>query len=197
MQRPGGNGHESLGELLPASDPALRSLVRIIERLDAVGIPWCVFGGLAVRFWGVRRAIADIDLLLKAELAQCMDLFPQATRVGSNGLQWARVELWCEPMCLQYANELVFMRFDREMQERRVRGPVAGKPIWVQSVEDIIVSKAILQRGGTKSDLQDLQSLLSLHAGRLDLGYLRDRARRALAEVRVVECLARLDEAGS
>jgi hypothetical protein len=195
MKEPGVEGDASLSELLSASHPGLHTLIGVVEQLDAFGIHWCIFGGLAIRFWGVRRAIADIDILLKADLAQCQELFPLAKPVAANGLQWDQVELWCEPMCLAIGAERVFIELDRDMQDRRVQARVAGKRIWVQSVEDIIVSKAILQRGGSKSDLQDLQSLLSAHAGSLDFGYVRQRARQAMAETRVIDCLERLNGA--
>jgi hypothetical protein len=169
--------------------PGLQTFFEVAERLDANRIPWCIFGGLAVRLWGVPRAVADIDVVLKCELAQCAALFPRAKPVAANGLGWDQVELWCEPMCLPSGNGRVFIEFDREMQNRRARMRLGSELVWVQSLEDVVVSKAILQRGGTKSDLEDLRQMLCTHAERLDLDYLRHRARQAMAEARVFECL--------
>lgn len=42
-------------------------LARIVERLEAAGIPYALVGGLAVSIYAVPRATEDIDLLLARE----------------------------------------------------------------------------------------------------------------------------------
>ena len=44
-----------------------RALARLVEKLDALEIPYAVIGAMALNEWGYRRVTVDVDVLLTAD----------------------------------------------------------------------------------------------------------------------------------
>jgi hypothetical protein len=161
-----------------------------VRQLTEHEIPYCVFGGAAASFFGVTRPIGDIDLLLGVpDVERMAALFPDAERVGANGLSIAPLELWCAPLSLSFGDVTRELDFDAALSARRTRRQLGGVPVWCAPVEDLIVIKAILQREG-RHDMSDIFAMLSANSKALDVDYLRQRARACDAEGRVFDCIA-------
>ena len=180
--------------------PLSEALQQVAARLDASGLPWCVFAGAAATCYGVQRTITDIDIALHSEdTARILALFPEGQpkptkHPGEYGLDFGQVEIWWGTLFLRGSERLYSVPFDEPMRARVTRQNILGINVPVSAPEDIIVLKAILQRGPEqgKHDLEDIQAIAQTLGNRLDLDYLKERARSCGAQERVAFCLQRL-----
>lgn len=66
MRRGGGEALRAAGEFFMGTDDVHQSLRRIASRLDQIGIPYAVGGGMALVAHGYARTTVDVDVLLPA-----------------------------------------------------------------------------------------------------------------------------------
>jgi hypothetical protein len=104
------------------------------------------------------------------------------------------VELWWGTLFLKGGERLYPVPFDEPMRQRITRQTIPGINAPVSAAEDIIAFKAILQRGPEqgKHDLEDIQAIAQSLGNRLDIDYLKERARVCQALERVQGCLGHL-----
>ncbi len=173
----------------------------VAQRLETSGIPWGVFAGAAATCYGVQRAITDIDLFLQsADTARILALFPEGQPKPAwhspheHGLDIGSLELWWGTLALQGGEHTYLIRFDEPMRQRITRQTLLGVGVPALAPEDIIVLKAILQRGPEqgKHDLEDIQAIHQTLGQRLDYDYLKARALACNALERVSSGLQRL-----
>lgn len=181
--------------------PHLTTLLRqAAERLDASGIFWSVFSGAAATCYGVQRPITDIDISLHSkDTARILALFPDGQprptkHPGEYALDFGPVEIWWGTLFLRGGERLYPVPFDESMRRRVTRQTILGIDVPVSAPEDIIILKAILQRGAEqgKHDLEDIQAIARTLGNRLDLDYLKERASACGALARVGPYLKRL-----
>lgn len=173
--------------------PLAQMLRQVAARLDASGIFWSVFSGAAATCYGVQRPITDIDIALHSEdTARILALFPDGQpkptkHSGEYALDFGQVEIWWGTLYLRGGGRLYAVPFDEQMRQRVTRQTILGIDVPVSAPEDIIVLKAILQRGPEqdKHDLEDIQAIAHTLGNRLDLAYLKERASACGALARV------------
>lgn len=181
--------------------PLADLLRQAAARLDASGIFWSVFSGAAATCYGVQRSITDIDIALHSEeTARILALFPDGQpkptkHPGEYALDFGQVEIWWGTLFLKGGKRLYPVPFDEQMRRRVTRQSILGIDVPVCAPEDIIVLKAILQRGPQqgKHDLEDIQAIAHTLGNQLDLDYLKERASACGALARVEACLQRLN----
>lgn len=162
----------------------LRSLQRLLKLFEEKNIPYMIIGGYALPFFGRIRTTIDVDLAVaiktEEELNQLMNRlrtidFETTVHSPSNPLivvldqkEKVEIELWLKP------DGIVF---NAETLRRRRRFKLdANIEAWVVSPEDFIVNKlARPDRGAV--DEQDVKSVLTRQEGKLDMKYLRKRAK--------------------
>lgn len=66
-RRGGGDAMRQLGRFFMGDDPVHHTLRRIAGRLDQLGIPYAVAGGMALNAHGHQRATLDVDILVTSE----------------------------------------------------------------------------------------------------------------------------------
>ncbi len=171
------------------------------ERLDASGIPWLVWAGAAATCYGVTRPITDIDLFLQSEETdRILALFPEGQPKPArpspqeHALDLGPLEIWWGTLALKGGKRSYPVAFDDAMRARSTRHPLLGVAAPIMAAEDVLVCKAILQRGPErgKHDLEDIQAIIQTQGARLDLAYTKARARACDALPRVAPCLQRL-----
>jgi hypothetical protein len=155
----------------------VESVLDLQKRLDRVGIPSVLIGGLAVSAWGEPRGTRDVDLkvMLKREDAQrLLDLLgADFTPLHADPLQAIRqngVLLVHNPLGVR----VDLLLADTEFDEAAIR---RGRSIELQpdrtarvcSPEDFIVYKLLAPRG---RDYDDLVSVIHRQGGALDDAYV-------------------------
>lgn len=170
-------------------------------RLDASGIPWCVMAGAAATCYGVTRPITDIDLFLQsADTPRILALFPEGKprparpSPQEHALDLGPLEIWWGMLALKGGERLYPFTFDAALRARLTRRSLLGVSAPIMPPEEVILMKAILQRGPEhhKHDLEDIQAMLLTVGAQLDPGYMKERAAACAALERVAPCLARL-----
>lgn len=173
------------------------ALRQAAARLDASGLPWCVMAGAAATCYGVTRPITDIDILIcSQDTARVLALFPDGQpqpgkHPGEYALDLGPMEIWWRTLRLKGGERLYDFTPDAQLLQRLTRQEIAGVDVPIMPAEDVIIFKAILQRGPEqqKHDLEDIQAMLERMQQRLDLAYMKDRAIACDALERVSPCL--------
>lgn len=154
--------------------------------LDRARIPYAIGGALALSYWAVPRATANVDLNLFLPEDQLPALCAALKSIGlaldadearqaseASGLivtHWhgIRVDLFTPSI-----------EFAWEAFRTRVRVTVAGEAVWLLSAEALAVFKLMFFR--TK-DIADLQRLLGIRGERLDAAYVHARIAEIMGE---------------
>lgn len=165
--------------------PELIALRDICARLDHAGIAYMLTGSLAMSFYARPRMTRDIDLVIALEAAETQRLIgaldanyhadPAAIATAMRDARpWNIVHL---PSVVKI--DLIPRKdtiYRRAEFERRRRVELAGVPLWIVSVEDLILSKLEWSRE-SRSEQQRGDVRLLLEAP-LDRSYLDDWAVR-------------------
>ena len=165
--------------------PELLALRDLCARLDGAGIAYMLTGSLAMSFYARPRMTRDIDLVVALEAAQAERL------TGALGADYhvdagaiAAALRDARPWNVVYLPSVVKIDliprkatpYRRLEFERRRRVEFAGVPLWIVSVEDLILSKLEWSRE-SRSEQQRRDVALLLEAP-LDRAYLDEWAAR-------------------
>jgi hypothetical protein len=165
----------ALGNVMAATAPEVaRALADVLER---EALPYAIGGALALGFYALPRATADVDLNVFLPPA-AIDQVLRALRLGG-----VRVDDEAQAG-RQAADEGQFrgyvgnMRIDvfvpafayyASLSERRRQVSLLGRPAWILGAEDLIVLKMMFFR---RKDLADVEAILSEQPA-LDRPYVR------------------------
>lgn len=143
-----------------------------------------VTGGSAVSFWGQVRTTADIDIVVQIPLSRIPELvaaLKDDAYVDEEDVKQAVSE---KRMFNVIYNATAFKvdvavmdevnPYAKESFSRRKKLEFSGRPLWVISPEDLILSKLRWMQlaGGSERQLQDCRSIMELNKGSLDLAYM-------------------------
>jgi len=161
------------------------TLAAISALFEAQPLPCAVIGGIAVIARGVRRLTRDVDIVVAGS---AIDATSMVSALASAGIV-VRI-----PDAVQFAQEsqVLLMRhaesgvdvdvsfgwlvFELEAIAEATEESIAGVRLPIARAEDLVIFKAVAWR---PQDQQDLERLLALHAGTLDL----DRIRQHVADL--------------
>lgn len=155
----------------------------VVAALEASGVPFMLTGSVAAAVHGAGRATMDVDLVIQATAAQLESV---VAAIEDRTLYVSR-----EAALKALATESMFNIVDTEtgwkadlipcksrpfsQAEFARRRPLEldGLPLWVASVEDVILSKLEWAKlGGSARQLEDVATLLRVSAGEVDRAYL-------------------------
>jgi len=156
----------------------------ISGKLDKLGIEYMITGGSAVSFWGQVRTTADIDLVINIPPAKVPAL--SAALKGESYIDEEEVK---EAVSRKRMFNAIYMdtafkvdlavldetdAYAREAFSRRKKLEVGGRPLWVISPEDLILSKLRWMKaaGGSERQLEDCRSIAEVSADILDVSYI-------------------------
>lgn len=175
-------------------------LLRTIEILDGMKIPYMVTGSLAVNFYGIPRTTHDIDLVVQIRSADVDHLARQFP-----------VNFYADTEMMRQAVEQQFMfnvidptsglkidfwilkhdAYDMERFRRRQKQQVLGHAVSMPSPEDVILSKLLwYKEAQTDKHLNDARGVWELQKESMDREYLREWA----VKLSVHPLLERLEE---
>jgi hypothetical protein len=162
------------------------TLQDIDQRCRRSKIPYAVIGGMAAIIHGSTRTTVDIDMTILAEiddLQRILQLFADGyISVKPNPLAFFHrclfVPLLHRVSKIRVDVTAALSGFERTVIKRSKRLHYLGMVVSVCTVEDLIIMKLIAAR--TK-DIFDLETLFSIHRRKLDVRYLRARAKEFIA----------------
>ncbi len=163
-------------------------LIKIVEVLENLKIPYLITGGIALLIWGRPRFTADIDIVVKLEdkdfslLKKSLKLLSKVGYIsvenplgeqsefnfidGNTGI---KVDFW-----RLNKDDL----FDNSRLKRRVSKKILGKDVYFTSPEDLILIKLKWYKDFKSShQIEDVQSIIKI-SGSLDMIYLKRWAKK-------------------
>ena len=164
------------------------NLAVVQKLLDGAHLNWGVFGGSAAHFYGPRRPINDIDILVpQGSLAQVAALLQQgqkAVQFDGGRILWRGIKLFDDLSIRQGGKTYPFV-LDARMAEHSLRRPLLGSRVLMLAPEDVLVHKLLVYRGAEegKYDIVDAEGIIKRQ--KLDLDYIRER----IATTNAVELL--------
>ena len=141
-------------------------VMRLIEALERLEIPWCMIGGLAVNHWAEEpMATADVDIVIATERIE--EAVQALTVAGfkANRFDWSINLTGTSKVSVQISTEDFYRDFTRHSTPADVHGILMR----VASLEDTLAGK--LKEYGTparraskrQKDLADIARLLDSH----------------------------------
>lgn len=183
----------------PSGQPLLHALRALDSALAELEVPFMIIGGIAVIARGVPRQTIDIDATVWGEATSLEDLLagleahaivPRIPDAEEFARRRQVLLLEHRPTGTTLEISLAWLPFEREAIERA--GPVTlrGVEIPVAQAQDLIVYKFVAWRD---RDKDDIERLLLLHGGGLDLDRIRHLARQFAEALEEPERLAELE----
>jgi hypothetical protein len=158
-------------------------LRRLVEHLEAAEIPFMLTGSMAAAWHGAGRATMDIDLVIEADAARLHRLVESLSGPDVYISREAAAEALARETMFNVVDatsgwkvDLIIRKsrpFSRTEFFRRQRVAFEGMPLWVASLEDVIVSKLEWAKlGGSVRQLEDVVNLLRVAEEQIDRDYL-------------------------
>ncbi len=158
------------------------AVVRVIDALDALTIPYMLVGSYSYNFFGLARATADADFVLEVtgpfvtalgeRLRPDLQIDPQmqfetVTGTYKNVIDIAGSEFKIELFQLSEDDH------DRERFRRRMRLSWEGRSVFTATAEDVIVMKLRwCARAARTKDRLDVGHVLAVQGDALDFDYI-------------------------
>lgn len=160
-------------------------LIKVINRINQIDIPYMLTGGIAAIFYGKPRLTHDFDLVVEIgtkKISKLIDSFKDEFFVSAETIQKAiedrstfnlihfdsgiKVDFW-----LIKEDE-----FDQKRFERRQKHSYSGREIVFSSPEDIILIKLLwFKDSRIQKHLEDAIGIVEIQ-GDLDMSYVREWA---------------------
>jgi hypothetical protein len=155
----------------------------VVTALDATGVPFMLTGSLAAAYHGAGRATMDIDVVIDPTAPQLRSLVQALAAPGLYVSEDAAEEALAHRTMFNVVDTASGWKADLIVRKRRPfsetefarRQPAEyeGCPLWVTSVEDVVLAKLEWAKlGGSARQLEDVAALLRIHGNRLEKEYL-------------------------
>lgn len=175
------------------------AVVAMIDALESAGVAYMLVGSLATNFYGVPRATEDADFVIElgaVSLPEVAARLGPAFRLERQG-SFETITMTQRRLIPLASNsftiELFYLSDDEHDQarfRRRRQVTVFGRPVYLPTAEDMIVTKLrwATTRAGTK-DRDDARDVMAVQGERLDWDYIdswadRHQTRALLVEIR-------------
>jgi hypothetical protein len=141
-------------------------VLRLVEVLERLEIPWCMIGGLAVNYWAVEPlATADVDIVIAADRVDKAVEELIAAGFQAKRFDWSVNLKGSSKVSMQISTDEMY----REFPSRSVAADVHGILMRVASLEDTLAGKIVAwqdqRRRPSKrqKDLLDIMRLVESH----------------------------------
>ena len=176
-------------------------LKTLLSRFSEAGVEAALSGGLALSTMGVFRFTKDIDFVVRVEWVEAVERIMLDLGYEKQDFSTAEIVSYLSPLkAFGQVDFLVARRkYSRAMLKRAREMPVLGGELTVKVLlpEDLIGLKiqAIVNDPGNRYpvDGPDIQRLLKMHRGRLDMTLVRDYFRLFEKEELLDEWLKDID----
>lgn len=146
--------------------------------LDEHQVLWGIYGGAAAHFYGNRRPIKNIDILVTVgalrDIVHYMQQIKKVVQFDGRRIMWSGINL-CDDLSLKVDGTTCSIKMDQPMTEHLRQVPLLGSRVWMLAPEDILIHKLLQNRGEEqgKFDFEDAASIAKRQ--QLDLDYVRAR----------------------
>jgi hypothetical protein len=141
-------------------------VLRLVETLERLEIPWCMIGGLAVNYWAEEPlATADVDVVIAAERVDSAVDALLAAGFQANRFEWSINLKGSSKVSMQISTDEMY----REFPSRGVAADVHGILMRVASLHDTLAGKIVAWRDRRRrqskrqKDLLDIMRLVESH----------------------------------
>ena len=153
--------------------------MRVCGVLEKARVSYMIVGGIAAAYHGIERGTKDIDLVIEVT-ATDVQRVSEALKAGGLDAPPEEVNLLRKVAKWYFFNDIETHLavhiwspqddFQQASFDRRIQVDFDGHPLWLASVEDMVLMKLQARR---IKDILDLQGLWARQQGRLDIDYLR------------------------
>lgn len=153
------------------------------QHLTDAGIDYMVSGSFAANIYGEQRSTLDTDIVIELRRADLFRLIKAVeadyyvSRAAAQEALANRSMFNIIDTTSGWKADLIIRKdrpFSIEEFSRRRRIEYAGKPLWIVSAEDAVLSKLEwAKKGDSDRQVRDAASIVMVQWGRLDLDYLR------------------------
>jgi hypothetical protein len=155
---------------------------RVIEILNENRIPYMVVGSLATNFHSTLRSTKDADVVVQADLGNIAHLIGQQCdflrvdpQFGFESVT-ATQKILLRATTEEFSVELFGLSDDPHDQERFKRRKLVdweGRPTWILSAEDSLVTKLRwAQAAARKKDVLDVENIIAVSGDAIDWPYV-------------------------
>lgn len=154
------------------------NLAVVQKLLDAAAFNWGVHGGAAAHFYGNRRPIKDIDILVPtgtlSQVSSLLQKGQKAVQFDGGRILWRGIVI-VDDLTIRQNGAAYPFNIDEAMIARLQRKPLLGSRVLFVPPEDVLIYKLFLSRGVevNKFDIPDAEGIIKRQT--LDLEYLRQR----------------------
>ena len=158
-------------------------VLQFIDALNSAGAQYMLVGSFSSNYYGRPRLTKDADFVVEIDTAQ---LAAVMAKLGPDFQIDRQMSFETVTMSVRY---IVYHRssafkielfqlspdlHDHERFGRRRQVDFEGRPVWLPTAEDVIITKLRWARAGERSkDKADVAQVLSIRGKALDLNYIR------------------------
>jgi hypothetical protein len=142
-------------------------VLRLVDVLERLEIPWCMIGGLAVNYWAEEPlATADVDVVIAAERVDEAVGALTAAGFKAKRFEWSVNLKGLSKLSIQISTDEIY----REFPSRGVAADVHGILMRVASLPDTLAGKIVAWRDHKRrpskrqKDLLDIMRLVESHS---------------------------------
>jgi hypothetical protein len=183
---------------------------RVVSILDRMQLRYAVGGALAMALMRYIRATTDLDVLVLLPAIRSQEF---ADALGADGFvmrddqdrprpievaemrrstqELGHFRVWLGTTRVEFFSPLVPLQ--DAILDRRRRAMLGGLPLWIATVEDLLLLKMVFHR---PKDLDDVRHLLAANAAELDAAYLERWIPQTLEHAVGEELRAMMQKAG-
>ncbi|MGO9114783.1 MAG: hypothetical protein ACLP9L_36670 [Thermoguttaceae bacterium] len=159
---------------------------RVLDVLNELEIPYMLVGAFSVNFHGLVRSTHDADFVavfsrpqiaaIVQKLGEDFRLDPQMSFESATGTTRYIVN-YLDPS--RKSLQVEFFRlsddeFDQQRFARKIQGNFLGRPVYLLTAEDVIVTKLRWYKALNRSkDKDDARGVIAVQGDRLDWDYIR------------------------
>lgn len=164
---------------------AVDYVLRVVDALEALAIPYMVVGSFSSNAYGIPRSTKDGDFVLEIGDTAVSELLRALGGEFKLDPQMSFETITTTPRYQLLHRETAFMvelfllrndPFDRLRFNRRVRRPLdaGGREAYLPTPEDVVIQKLRWSRlGRREKDLIDARNVIAVQSNNLDLQYIR------------------------
>jgi hypothetical protein len=158
-------------------------VLRFVSAFDSLGLAYMLVGSYSSNIYGRPRSTQDADFVLQLvgdpipELARALGPEFQIDPQMSFETVTGTMRYIASHPASAFKVEMFLLGGDAHDQSRfarRRRLNFEGVDVWIPTPEDVVVTKLRWSKGGQRAkDIQDVDQVVALQAGKLDLTYIR------------------------